>query len=143
MSIFSLSDYLMGRDKTHATELSGQHWRNAEVTVKRANALLEIASAHDIGFDAHPETRSVVSSGWRPAAINAGIANAAPRSKHMTCEAVDIYDPDGDLDDWLMGADGQAALTKCGLWLEHPSATKSWSHLQIVPPRSGRRVFYP
>jgi hypothetical protein len=57
--------------------------------------------------------------------------------------AVDIYDPDGDLDDWLMQPAGQQALVRLGLWLEHPAATRTWSHLQIVPPRSNNRVFYP
>jgi hypothetical protein len=61
----------------------------------------------------------------------------------MTGQAIDIYDPDGDLDDWLMTIEGLAALEALGLWIEHPSATKSWSHLQTIPPKSRRRVFYP
>jgi hypothetical protein len=36
-----------------------------------------------------------------------------------------------------------AVLEELQLWLEHPDATPGWCHLQILPPRSGRRVFYP
>jgi len=61
----------------------------------------------------------------------------------MTGQAIDLADPDGDLDEWLMTAEGQAALVEIGLWMEHPAATKSWTHLQTVPPKSGRRTFYP
>ena len=61
----------------------------------------------------------------------------------MTCEAIDLYDPDGDLDEWLLSDAGQRAMADLGLWHEHPSATKGWAHLQTKPPRSGRRTFYP
>jgi hypothetical protein len=91
----------------------------------------------------HPVTKTHVSSGWRPPAVNAAQRGAAVNSKHMTGRAVDVYDPDGDLDEWLMTGDGQRALKEIGLWLEHPSATKGWSHLQSIPPRSQNRVFYP
>lgn len=37
----------------------------------------------------------------------------------------------------------QHVLVKLGLWMEHPSATPSWLHVQTVPPGSGNRVFYP
>lgn len=141
--MIALADYFMGRDQTHAEELNDSMRRAAELTVKRVNSLLDMAAAYGVTFDVNPRTGTLVSSGWRPAAVNGSTPNAAPRSKHMTCEACDIYDPDGDLDDWLMGSDGQAALMKCGLWHEHPSATKGWSHMQIVPPRSGKRTFYP
>jgi hypothetical protein len=61
----------------------------------------------------------------------------------MTGEAIDLYDPDGDLDEWLMSEKGRGILEALGLWMEHPASTKSWSHLQTIPPRSGNRVFYP
>ena len=48
---------------------------------------------------------------------------------------------EGEIDAWCM--DHLDFLAEAGLWLEHPSATKGWCHLQQVPPKSGRRVFYP
>jgi hypothetical protein len=61
----------------------------------------------------------------------------------MTGQAIDIYDPDGDLDEWLMTDKGLAVLDSIGLWIEHPSCTKGWCHLQTIPPKSNRRVFFP
>jgi hypothetical protein len=45
------------------------------------------------------------------------------------------------LDDWCL--EHPEVLQEIGLWQEHPAATKGWCHLQIVPPRSGKRVFFP
>lgn len=64
-------------------------------------------------------------------------------SKHQTAEAVDLADPEGDLDQWLM--DNQKFLESCGLYIEHPATTRGHCHLQTVPPKGGsrRRIFYP
>lgn len=140
--IITLADYWMGRDKTHASELTPEIIANATETVKRANLLLPHLMAAGVTLDLHPNG-TLVSSGWRPAAINAGVPNAAARSKHMTGQAVDIYDPDGDIDDWLMTSAGIAAMSQIGIWLEHPSCTKNWSHWGITAPRSGKRIFFP
>lgn len=141
--MITIADYFMGRREQYPLALSPDIERNAGITVELANRLLAQASTYGVTLDRHPVNKSLVSSGWRPPTLNASTPNAAPNSKHMTGQAVDIFDPDGDLDDWLMTGEGQAALTALGLWMEHPSATKSWAHLQTVPPRSGRRVFHP
>lgn len=64
-------------------------------------------------------------------------------SKHQSAEAVDLADPEGDLDQWLL--DNQKLLESSGLWIEHPATTRGHCHLQSCPPRGGsrRRVFYP
>ena len=136
----SLADYLMGRDKLYPQECTPEVLENAAVIVGKANSLLAVLEAEKVPLEAHP-SGSIVSSGWRPPQINAATANAAVRSKHMTGEAIDLYDPEGAIDQYLI--DHLDALVPLGLWLEHPSATKNWSHLQITPPPSGKRVFYP
>lgn len=141
--LITLADYWMGRDRQYSLALDTATRKNAETTVALANQLLERARAAGVSIDIHPVNKSPVSSGWRPPAVNAATAGAAVNSKHMTGRAIDVYDPDGDLDEWLIGTAGQAALKDIGLWMEHPSATKGWSHVQTVPPGSGRRVFYP
>lgn len=141
--MISLADYFMGRREAYPLAMSPGIEREALRTVELANKLLAQAATYGVSLPPSPFTKSAVASGWRPPQYNATVANAAPNSKHMTGQAIDIYDPDGDLDDWLMTGEGQAALTALGLWMEHPSATKSWAHLQTIPPRSGRRVFYP
>ena len=107
---------------------------NAITLLSRVNALLAIIPLIEA-------ERPQVTSGWRPAWHNATIANAAPKSKHISGEAIDLADPEGNLDDYLM--DYRTLLVNHDLWLEHPLATKGWCHLQCVPPKSGRRVFYP
>lgn len=139
----TVDDYLMGRDKEYPGECTDVIRANAVVTVQRVNNLLAVLEADGVEVEASPHTKTPVSSGWRPAQVNASITNAAVRSKHMSAEACDLYDPDGLIDDYLMSEAGQRVLTSVRLYLEHPSATKGWCHVQAVPPRSGRRVFYP
>jgi hypothetical protein len=125
-----LADYYMGRDREYHAELTPELRANARETVGRVNRLLKRA-----GF-----TRRVT-SGWRPAAVNATVPGAAKGSKHISCIAIDLEDRDGTLDAWCMAH--LDVLEELGLWLEHPDATPDWCHLQTLPPRSGNRVFQP
>jgi hypothetical protein len=138
----TIEDYMMGRDSMYPGELNDDIEANAEETVRKVNSLLAVMEAEGVLLEANPKTQSLVSSGWRPPQINGQVKNAAPKSKHMTAQAVDLYDPEGALDDFCTGS-AQAALASIGLWMEHPAFTKGWCHLQIVAPRSGQRVFYP
>jgi len=126
----TLADYYMGRDTEHPEELTAQHRANAQITVDRVNELLA----------AFGEERTV-NSGWRPAAVNAKVPNAKPKSKHLTCQACDLKDVNGSLDAWCMA--NLHELERIGLWLEHPDSTQGWCHVQIVAPGSGNRVFRP
>lgn len=105
------------------------------------NRLIEVAKNDGVVFKINPATGSIVSGetlgGFRPQSCTIG----APKSNHKIGMAVDIYDPDEKIDTWCMN--NLDKLEECGIWLEHPSATKSWSHWQCVGPKSGRRVFYP
>lgn len=140
--MLKVSDYWMGRDVTHGLELSTQVRANAATTVDLVNRLLVLAKTSGVGLEQNPKTGTVLSSGWRPPSINSATPGAAPRSKHITGLAADVYDPDGDLDEWCM-ANADTVLKDLGLWLEHPAATKGWCHVQAVPPGSRRRVFFP
>lgn len=137
----SVADYLMGREEIYPMAYNIGIKANAELTVDAVNALIGRLEKADVHLETHPQTKTVISSGWRPPQINSQVKNAAVRSKHMTGQACDLYDPDGLIDDWL--ADNLQALGELGIWVEHPSATKGWAHVQIVPPASGKRVFFP
>lgn len=127
--MLELSDYL-GPHEGATEEVRS----NALVLLSRVATLLR-----DIPL---PEARDPkINSGWRPQAYNAKVPNAAPNSKHITGQAVDLADPDGVLDSYLHTHFD--LLIKHRLWMEHPSATKGWCHLQSVPPRSGNLCFYP
>lgn len=128
--MITLADYWMGRDAKYPQDLTIEILANAGELVLRVNRLL----------DHFGETRSV-NSGWRPPSVNGATPGAALKSKHMTGQAIDLADPDGDLDEWCL--ENESVLATLLLWQEHPAATKGWCHLQMVPPKSGRRVFYP
>jgi hypothetical protein len=82
----------------------------------------------------------VISSGYRPPAQNAAAGGAA-KSNHMICAAIDIKDPNQELAKFLISR--LDVLESCGLWMEDPSKTVGWVHVQIYPPKSGRRIFLP
>lgn len=109
---------------------------------RRASSLL---TRYEAWCTAQDPAREVgdrpITSGWRPVEVNRVVPGAALYSNHTTCKAIDIADPYGDLDEWCLV--NQNILDNLGLWLEHPSVTKGWCHVQNVPPRSGNRVFYP
>jgi len=136
--MITLEKFYLGRDRAFASELTPELHRNAIDTVERANRLLAAYTAAT--GDRRPRG---VTSGWRPPTVNSRTANAAPHSQHMLCRAIDIADASRTLSPWLLEEEGQLALIDCELWLEHPSATPTWVHVQTVPPRSGRRVFMP
>lgn len=142
--MIALHDYWRGRDLTHGLLLSTAMRANAARTIQIADKLLVLAKLAGVTLETIPGTDgSIVTSGWRPPDVNAATPGAAVKSMHLSCEAIDLYDPDGDLDDWLMSDGGQRAMADLGLWHEHPSCTKGWAHVQTRPPRSGRRTFYP
>ncbi len=125
-----LADFYMGRDKYYSAELTPELRANARDIVRRANRLLRRAGIN-----------AAVSSGWRPATVNAKVPGASKRSHHICCMAIDLEDSNGRLDAWCMAH--LDTLEELGLWLEHPDATPGWCHLQTRPPRSGNRVFTP
>ncbi len=141
--MITLSQYYMGRDKTYSHELTSTLRANAEDLLSRVNELLE---EYEYGWPHrilryNPKTDSIVSSGWRPPAINRTVQGAAKGSKHMTCQAIDVFDPDDRLDNFCKN--NFTLLRSVGLWLEIPSATPGWCHLQSVAPASGYRMFKP
>ena len=85
-------------------------------------------------------TSGLRSQAQQDALIAAGKSNA-PKSHHLTGEACDIADADGALWRWCMV--NMQVLIDTGLWLEDKSATPTWVHFQIVPPKSGKRIFIP
>ncbi len=70
-----------------------------------------------------------------------GIKVIPLKSKHLYGQAVDIYDPNKELQAWIL--QNVALMESIGLWMEDFSATPNWCHCQIVPPASGKRFFKP
>lgn len=120
-------EILMGRDK------------NAPLTEDMEGNLTMLLDALN-RFRASYGKPMIVTSGYRPPAINAAVGGAR-KSNHMLCLAADFRDTDGSLDAYCMK--NIDLLEACGLWIEDPKSTPGWCHMQAVPPRSGARVFKP
>ena len=112
---------------------------NARTMLALVNALLDDARTERVLLQVNPGTGTLVSGntdgGWRPQECHIG----APQSAHKQGRAVDVCDPDGDLDRWIT----DPILASYGLYREHPSATPHWVHLTDRGPPSGSRTFFP
>ena len=62
-------------------------------------------------------------------------------SAHLLGLACDIYDPDGKIWDWCIS--NIPTLEKLSIYLEDRKATPTWVHVQLLAPRSGKRIFLP
>ena len=63
------------------------------------------------------------------------------KSKHLEGLAVDFADPKGLLQNWILA--NEDLMEEIGLYFEDFAYTKNWVHVQIVPPKSGKRFFIP
>lgn len=141
----TVHDYFMGRDKAYSDECTLEIQRNAVEIVSRANRLLAAAAVDGVIPGVDQQTKTAIASGWRPNGVNARTQNAATGSKHITAQAVDIQDtPDRALARWCLR--NLDALDEAGVWMENPQWTGGndpWVHWQLVPPKSGKRVYIP
>lgn len=153
--MITVDDYFTGpdgvrRDQVYAAELqpdsvAKEIFGNAQATVDRWNLLL----THF--YSENPSAkRRWIHSGWRPKAINASTPGAAPKSTHLTGEALDASDADRMLAIWMVGNELAAKklgvpsyAAKIGLWFEDPRTTPTWLHGQIIPPHSLNRIYIP
>ena len=137
--MISLADYF-GPWMDHADATPARK-ANAGKLLDACAKLEALAVADGVKFPVNPATKSGVSGqtygGFRPQCCTQGAAN----SSHKEGLAVDRYDPTDAIDAWCMA--NLKRLESCGIYIEHPSATKTWSHWTIRAPKSGRRAFYP
>ena len=119
------AEVLMGRDKDHP--LNDDQNKNLNDLLAKINIIRDI----------YGKPMSV-SSGYRPAAINANVGGAA-NSTHTLCQAVDIRDPNGQFREWCLK--NLQLFKDNGLWLEDFRWTPTWVHIQTRP--ASRRVFIP
>lgn len=103
---------------------------NAKDLAARVNKLMLLAGV-----------KRTITSGFRDVDSNKKLKNASPYSRHLTGQAADIEDAGGTLGAWAL--QHEAELAQCGLYVEHPMATKTWVHVQVTAPPSGKRIFKP
>jgi hypothetical protein len=126
----SRAEVFMGRDREYPTTLEIR--ANADVLIARVNQLL---------WSLQIPSPVIVSSGYRPGRFNVA-AGGAPHSAHLTAEAVDLADASGSLKAAIAGhpLGTETLLRTHGLWMEDPTHTPTWVHLDIKE-RNGPRVF--
>lgn len=138
--LISTEDYFKGYSGHPG--VTAAHRANAERLLSRVDTLLRrCVTFCNATLDVNPKTGTLVSGsfngGWRPKDCPEG----AERSSHKEARGVDVYDPDGDIDNAIMA--NKNWLTELGLAIEHPAATRGWAHITDRVPPSGNRVFYP
>lgn len=125
--MITLKEFLMGRDTEYPLTL--------ELAINAASLL---ASVNYLRGRYGKSMK--VSSGYRPGRYNRK-AKGSRRSSHLTCEAIDLHDPNGDIKKWCLAHLDE--LVKAGLYLEDPDHTPGWVHLTTRAPASGNRIFLP
>lgn len=112
------ADPKTGEDRriNYVEDYTDEILENAKVLIEKVNSLLS-----DLGIIA-----VVVSSGWRPNAVNSAVGGAK-KSLHLQGRAIDLKDSTGELDRVI--EERPDLLKKHDLWLEDPDATKGWCHL--------------
>jgi uncharacterized protein YcbK (DUF882 family) len=129
MAKFTLKDYLKDRDVKYPKDFA-PYKDNADRTVLVLNKFL-----------ANYPGQLVISSGFRPAALNNSVKGAATKSNHITCQACDFQDLDLKL--WKYVLDNLDLAKALGIYFEDKRWTSSWVHMQIVPSASGKRIYIP
>lgn len=135
-------------------ELNPHNHPLSEAQVENLLTLLEAMNAVRASFG----RPMIVTSGFRSWEEHASIYKPKgikpPKgSCHLQAAACDIWDRDGSLWAWCMRDIFEDAnrtklrkdslLAKHGLYLEDRTKTPTWVHFQILPPRSGNRIFLP
>lgn len=118
--------YLEGRDAQYP--ITDEEFDNAETLCEKL-AELENEYGEDL----------ILTSGYRPKAINEAIPGSKSCDQHTTCEAVDLRDTGGHLSNWIL--DNIEILEALNLYMESPKSAKNHVHLQLRPPKSGKRIF--
>jgi len=139
IKIITFGQYFAGWiDSPDATN---ERKNNAERLMLAVAKLMDMLELAGVNFPVNDNTHSQVSGctfgGFRPG----NCCQGSNHSAHKEGLAVDIYDPHGYIDDYLMLH--QDTLVECGLYMEHPDSTKGWCHLGLRAPASGKRVFCP
>lgn len=121
-------------ERAKSKELTPQVIENIEKLVEVVNEVLQ-----ELGIESVK-----ITSGFRPSEVNSTISNAAKKSAHMTGEAIDILD---DKDQTIAKLFTIEVLERFNLYREDYDYTKgkwtNWTHLQIRPTASGKRIFKP
>lgn len=80
----------------------------------------------------------IVTAGYRSVEHELKMGRSG-KSDHCKCKAIDIYDPDKSLANWVH--DNQEFIESIPLWIEHTDYTKNWVHFTIT--KKSKTFFIP
>lgn len=123
--MITVKEYLMNRDKEFPLDMLQA--QNMAELLSKVNYLFGRLNLH-----------AVVSSGYRPSAINKKIGGAK-LSTHTVCAGIDLADKDGMIAAKML--DNVDLLKEIGLYLENPKETIGWVHLDTKTRKN--TVFNP
>lgn len=83
----------------------------------------------------------IITSGVRSKSDQQRINPKSMNSAHTMAAACDIADSDGRI--WVWVIDNLDFVAENGVYLESRNYTPRWVHMQVVPPKSGNRIFLP
>jgi hypothetical protein len=110
----------------------------------KTNAAKLCDAVNALFTDLKYKSNLTVNSGFRTSEVNKNIPNAAKKSQHMLGNAVDLSDVDGKLDELLTLDATDVLLKKHGLWVEDPSVTRFWTHLDCKDRgKRSKNIFKP
>jgi hypothetical protein len=121
--------YWNGNDKKYPNDLTLEVDDNATKLLEAVNTFL-----------ANYQPMLLVSSGWRPKTHNTKIGGA-PSSNHIKGLAIDIKDTDNRVFQYVL--QNLKLAEQLGLYFEDKRWTPTWVHIQLVKPKSGKRIFVP
>jgi len=121
--------YWNGNDKKYPNDLTSDVDDNATKLLEAVNTFLT-----------NYRPIIIISSGWRPKSYNTKIGGA-PSSNHITGLAIDIKDTNNSVFKYVLK--NLDLAQQLGLYFEHKNFTPSWVHIQLVRPKSGKRIFIP
>jgi hypothetical protein len=125
----SKETYFNGKNKKFANDLT------VEVTENVTKLLIAVDK-----FLANYTKPVIISSGWRPKSYNTQIGGAT-FSNHITGLAIDLKDTDNRLFEYVL--QNLELAKELGLYFEHKNWTPTWVHIQLIAPKSGKRIFVP
>lgn len=126
--------------KINSAEITEVIRNNAAALIEIVNDVLrEFTKSTGLVLAANPATGTLVSGVTEGGFRFKGEKQGAPLSAHKEGKGVDLYDPDGWIDDYL----DDVLLETFGLYRESPEATRGWAHLTTRAPGSGKRTFTP
>lgn len=113
---------------------------DAEYLLRRVNSLLEeYYTSTGNRVIKNPNTKTMIAGVTEGGFRLPNCEQGAPKSSHKEAKGIDIYDPFGQIDQWIT----RNILLKYELYREHPDHTNGWVHLTTRPPKSGTRTFMP